>query len=287
MEKVLLVGKFTDQFREINKKLSVKYEVRACVNKLEIFRGMFKLNKPDVVVMLLGEMNDTNESLLREIQKEHCELPVVCAGVHEEIIKRIDNLILNNAVFLSSSYTVEQLIEKVDYVLNENFVESMLMKSLGVDVSAEDEELIAMAKNEKKEEKTDAEANPKRTELGNNKKTILTIDDSGVFLRMLNGILHDEYDVRMATSCQKALVSICEKKPDLILLDYEMPMCNGRETMIKIREIESNKNIPIVFVTAVNKVEHIKAVLALKPDGYLLKPINRDKLFKTIQEIIG
>ena len=53
MEKVLLVGKFTDQFREINKKLSVKYEVRACVNKLEIFRGMFKLNKPDVVVMLL------------------------------------------------------------------------------------------------------------------------------------------------------------------------------------------------------------------------------------------
>ena len=287
MEKVLLVGKFTDQFREINKKLSVKYEVRACVNKLEIFRGMFKLNKPDVVVMLLGEMNETNESLLREIQKEHCELPVVCAGVHEEIIKRIDNLILNNAVFLSSSYTVEQLIEKVDYVLNENFVESMLLKSLGVDVAAEDEELIAMAKNEKKEEKTDAEANPKRTELGNNKKTILTIDDSGVFLRMLNGILHEEYDVRMATSCQKALVSICEKKPDLILLDYEMPICNGRETMIKIREIESNKNIPIVFVTAVNKVEHIKAVLSLKPAGYVLKPIDKDKLLELIKSIIG
>ena len=287
MEKVLLVGKFTDQFREINKKLSVKYEVRACVNKLEIFRGMFKLNKPDVIVMLLGEMNETNESLLREIQKEHCELPVVCAGVHEEIIKRMDNLILNNAVFLSSSYTVEQLIEKVDYVLNENFVESMLLKSLGVDVDAEDEELIAMAKNEKKEEKTDAEANPKRTELGNNKKTILTIDDSGVFLRMLNGILHEEYDVRMATSCQKALVSICEKKPDLILLDYEMPICNGRETMIKIREIESNKNIPIVFVTAVNKVEHIKAVLSLKPAGYVLKPIDKDKLLELIKSIIG
>ena len=287
MEKVLLVGKFTDQFREINKKLSVKYEVRACVNKLEIFRGMFKLNKPDVLVMLLGEMNETNESLLREIQKEHCELPVVCAGVHEEIIKRMDNLILNNAVFLSSSYTVEQLIEKVDYVLNENFVESMLLKSLGVDVAAEDEELIAMSKNEKKEEKTDAEANPKRTELGTNKKTILTIDDSGVFLRMLNGILHEEYDVRMATSCQKALVSICEKKPDLILLDYEMPICNGRETMIKIREIESNKNIPIVFVTAVNKVEHIKAVLSLKPAGYVLKPIDKDKLLELIKSIIG
>lgn len=283
MKKVLLVGKFTDQFREINKKLSVKYEVRACVNKLEIFRGMFKLNKPDVVVMLLGEMNETNESLLREIQKEHCELPVVCAGVHEEIIKRIDNLILNNAIFLPSSYTVEQLIEKVEYVLNENFVESMLMKSLGADVSAEDEELVEVDKKEKKEQ----EAKQKRTELENNKKTILMIDDSGIFLRMLNGLLSEEYNVRMATSCQKALVSICEKKPDLILLDYEMPICNGRETMIKIREIESNKNIPIVFVTAVNKAEHIKAVLALKPAGYVLKPIDKDKLITLIKSIIG
>ena len=121
----------------------------------------------------------------------------------------------------------------------------------------------------------------------NNKKTILTIDDSGVFLRMLNGILHEEYDVRMATSCQKALVSICEKKPDLILLDYEMPICDGRETMIKIREIESNKNIPIVFVTAVNKMEHIKAVLSLKPAGYVLKPIDKDKLIELIKSIIG
>ena len=282
MEKVLLVGKFTDQFREINKKLSMKYEVRACVNKPEIFKGMFKLNKPDVIVLLLGEMNETNESLLREIQKEHSEIPLVSAGVHAEIIKRIDNLILNNAVFLPSSYTVEQLIEKVEFALNENFVESMLLKSLGVDVSVE-EEPIEIAKEEKKE----PEAKAKKSELENNKKTILLIDDSGIFLRMLNGVLSEKYNVRMATSCQKALVSICEKKPDLILLDYEMPICNGRETMIKIREIESNKNIPIVFVTAVNKVENIKAVLSLKPAGYVLKPIDKDKLFELIGSIIG
>ena len=57
--------------------------------------------------------------------------------------------------------------------------------------------------------------------------------------------------------------------------------------MIKIREIESNKNIPIVFVTAVNKVEHIKAVLSLKPAGYVLKPIDKDKLLELIKSIIG
>ena len=78
-----------------------------------------------------------------------------------------------------------------------------------------------------------------------------------------------------------------QKRPDLILLDYEMPMYDGRETMLKIRESEENRDIPIVFVTAVNKIENIKSVLALKPAGYLLKPINKDKLFQSIREIIG
>ena len=128
--------------------------------------------KGDIKKFLEKIKSYTNENIcissLKDILSLHVDLIKSSTKNIPLIIKRIDNLILNNAVFLSSSYTVEQLIEKVDYVLNENFVESMLMKSLGVDVSAEDEELIAMAKNEKKE----PEANQKRTEAGNNKKTI-------------------------------------------------------------------------------------------------------------------
>ena len=63
MKKILLMGQFTDHFREINKSLTGKYEVRACVNKMEIFKGMFKLNKPDIVVMLINELNESNEEL--------------------------------------------------------------------------------------------------------------------------------------------------------------------------------------------------------------------------------
>ena len=283
MKKVLLVGKFTDQFREINKKLAETYEVRACVNKLEIFKGMFKLNKPDVVVMIFGEMNETNEALLRDMEKEHNEIPVVCAGIHKETEKNLDDLLLNKAVFLAPPYSAWEIIEKVEYVLNDDFIEDMLIKTLGIDLSIEDDDEVFVRKEEKKE----PEPKPKRQELGNGRKSILLVDDSGMFLRMLNGLLSENYDVRMATSGWKAISMILHKRPDLILLDYEMPMCDGRETMLKIREVEENKDIPIVFVTAVNKMEHIKSVLALKPDGYLLKPINKDKLFQIIKEIIG
>ena len=69
MKKLLLVGQFTEHFRKMNKGLADKYEVRACVNKLEIFKGMFKLNKPDIVVMLLQGLDETNESLFVELKK--------------------------------------------------------------------------------------------------------------------------------------------------------------------------------------------------------------------------
>ena len=70
MKKVLLTGQFTDRFREINKGLIGKYEVRSCVNKVEIFKGMFKLNEPDIVVVILDELDKINEALLKELKKE-------------------------------------------------------------------------------------------------------------------------------------------------------------------------------------------------------------------------
>lgn len=279
MKKVLLVGKFTDYLREINKSLAQKYEVRACVNKLEIFKGMFKLNKPDIVVFLLNEMNETNEELLKELKEEHSEIPVVCAGIEVEK-KKIEELDIASFVFVTTPYTEEELLNMVEDILNGNYVSNIIPEKVDVQEEQNADEEID---NEEKSEEQETKKKP----VINTRKTILLVDDSGIFLRMLNGLLSDNYDVRMATSGLKALTSIHEKKPDLILLDYEMPMYDGRETMIKIREKEENKDIPIVFVTAVNKKEHIKAVLALKPAGYLLKPIDRDRLFQTIKDIIG
>ena len=96
MKKLLLVGQFTDHFRKINKSLTEKYEVRACVNKLEIFKGMFKLNKPDIVVMLLQGLDETNEALLKELKKEYKDIPVVCAGIDLEDEKMSKYLWQNN-----------------------------------------------------------------------------------------------------------------------------------------------------------------------------------------------
>ena len=277
MRKVLLVGKFTDHFRKINKSLAEKYEVRACVNKLEIFRGMFKLNKPDVVVMLLNEMDETNEEIFKELRKEYKEIPVVYAGISFEN-KEIPNYLTSKQFeYVEEPYTEEILGEKIEYALEK-------------DISEEESGEAVGKKDEKEGEKETEGKEPiekNSSSYEDEKKSILLVDDSGVFLRMMKGLLEEKYDVRMTTSGIKAITLIHEKHPDLILLDYEMPLYDGRETMIKIRESEKTKDIPIVFVTAVNDKEHIKAVLSLKPTGYLLKPVDKDRLLRTVKEIIG
>lgn len=280
MKKLLLVGQFTDHFRKINKNLTGKYEVRACVNKLEIFKGMFKLNKPDIVVMLLQGLDETNESLLNELKKEYKDIPVVCTGIDLEDEKMPKYLLAKQFEYIEEPYTVEQLIEKIEYAL---------VKDISEEENSEQDRKEKI--EEKQEDKTEEENSEFIEKVihkeEKRKKSILLVDDSGIYLRMMKGLLEEKYDVNITTSGLKAISLIHEKRPDLILLDYEMPLFDGRETMMKIRESEETRDIPIVFVTAVNDKEYIKAVLSLKPIGYLLKPIDKERLLRTVKEIVG
>ena len=72
----------------------------------------------------------------------------------------------------------------------------------------------------------------------------------------------------------------------LILLDYEMPGENGPAVREQLRANEATKDIPVVFLTGVTETKKIQEALMLKPQSYLLKPVNREKLLSTIESLI-
>ena len=76
------------------------------------------------------------------------------------------------------------------------------------------------------------------------------------------------------------------KKTDLILLDYEMPGESGPDVFRILRENKSTRKVPIVFLTGVDDMQKVQEVLKLKPQGYLLKPIDHDKLISTIEGLL-
>lgn len=118
------------------------------------------------------------------------------------------------------------------------------------------------------------------------KKTILAVDDSGVILRNIKTLLEDKYQVILANSGTMAIKYLTLNTPDLILLDYEMPIVDGKQVMQMIREDSDFRRVPIIFLTGKNDAETVMKVMELKPDGYLLKTMEPKKLHKAIDDFM-
>ena len=118
------------------------------------------------------------------------------------------------------------------------------------------------------------------------RKRVLVVDDDGLMLRNTKKLLEGTYDVSIANSGLKVLTSLEKNRADLILLDYEMPECNGAQTLELIRESEEYADIPVVFLTGLGSEQNIRTILSLKPAGYLMKPPEPQTWLAKIRELI-
>ena len=116
------------------------------------------------------------------------------------------------------------------------------------------------------------------------KKKVLVVDDSGAVLRNVKGWLEDRYQVILANSGTMAIKYLSTNRPDLVLLDYEMPVINGKQVLEMIRSESEFSNIPVMFLTSKNDKESIQQVLSLKPEGYILKTTKPEQIVQMIDE---
>lgn len=116
------------------------------------------------------------------------------------------------------------------------------------------------------------------------KEQILVVDDSDVMLHAMKMLLGGDYDVVLANSASSAIKCISRNKPDLILLDYEMPICDGSQALAMIRSEEEMADIPVIFLTGRGDKESVKKVMSLKVAGYLLKSMKPEAIKKVIDD---
>lgn len=100
---------------------------------------------------------------------------------------------------------------------------------------------------------------------------VLVVDDSLTIRQGMKKLLGDDYEVALAESGIAAIRTITLNRPDLVLLDYEMPVCDGRQTLAMLRSDEAFADIPVYFLTSRSDPDSVRNVMALKPTGYLLK----------------
>jgi two-component system chemotaxis response regulator CheY len=118
-------------------------------------------------------------------------------------------------------------------------------------------------------------------------KTCLIVDDSKVIRKVARHILETlDFAVDEAEDGRQAL-SRCEAStPDVILLDWNMPVMGGMEFLRTLRQNRSGHQPKVVFCTTENDAAHIRAAIEAGADEYVMKPFDRDTL-ETKLQIVG
>lgn len=252
MKKVLFIGQFNILFQDISSFLTRFFIVQTGEPNILTESNLLSISKPDIILLDLLGMGEEKAAVFYELRTNCMDIPVLCLKSGDEEISSEMTVGIKKFKSLKLPAGNERITEVICELLGCRF----------------------------------DRANGTVNETVYTRKCVLAIDDNEIQLRMLSEMLKADYDVMLANSAMKALTMIGKRVPDAILLDYDMPMCDGRMAMQMIRELEEAKDVPVIFLTGVKDAAHIRAVLDLHPAGYLLKPAKRDMLRDEIRKAI-
>ncbi len=110
-------------------------------------------------------------------------------------------------------------------------------------------------------------------------KSCLVVDDSKVIRMVARRILEDlSFDVSEAVDGKDALDSCTSVMPDVILLDWNMPVMSGIEFLRALRQTSGGDEPVVVFCTTENDLDHIRTAMEAGANEYIMKPFDSDIL---------
>ena len=117
-------------------------------------------------------------------------------------------------------------------------------------------------------------------------KKILVIDDDQLNVKLVKSRLESSgYEVSTAFDGGEGLEKVAKDKPDLIILDVQMPKMNGYTFMLEFRKLDVFTQIPVIVLTAHEEMQPIFTLKGVR--GYLVKPIKFELLFEKLNALIG
>ena len=115
-------------------------------------------------------------------------------------------------------------------------------------------------------------------------ENVLIVDDTPDNLRILAGMLTKEgYKIRAAPSGMRAMAAIQKELPDLILLDIMMPEMDGYEVCGRLKEDEQTRDIPVIFISALDKTVDKLAAFSAGGVDYITKPFQLEEVLARVR----
>ena len=239
--------------------------------------------EPDIVILCITEDTDISINIFNYI-KGSKNVPVLLVGSNSACYSTEETIGKEN---IMNKIITPFEVDEIKAVVNEHFKS---LENINNEFDFNDDlDFQDNIDEDKKEINLKVESDGATYKDYNNlnnkgeKRKILIVDDDIKILRVMNAYLSNKYDVAIVKNGRGAMQYLRTNMPDLILLDYIMPMEDGPEVYRKIKLVDRLRKIPIFFLTGVSDSKKVRKALELKPEGYILKPIKRDQLIKRLE----
>ena len=274
--KVLLTGRHYVTIDAFFFQLFNEFELLTTSTRVDDLQRHMQLFQPNLLVVCLNGETEEDVQVYKEIRQyiDRYRVSIVVIGEQEDVatfqrttLNMADLLIRRPVTTSTIKQTILNMMEELE--LDEKKAEEHAKKKTAAASSAIDDTISEMKKAELER-----------------RKRILIVDDEPIMLKMIKEQLKADFDVATAVSGRLALNYLSSKSVDLILLDYEMPEENGADVLKKIKADPEKANTPVVFLTGVTEKTKIQEVLSYKPQGYILKPVSKQKLQEMIDSVL-
>jgi DNA-binding response OmpR family regulator len=257
--KIIYVDDVNHSLLSLKDRLKNWYEVYPAQTVAKMFDILTRVS-PDVILMDVNMPDVDGYEAIQRLKKDirYANIPVIFLTSQSDRDSIFKGMNLGAAAYVNKPFTAAALMEQIEGVFRPDRKQaSRFAELLGDDDDA-------------------------------SKPCILAVDDVSVMLRTIQSTLRDLYRVFVLTNPDEITSILKSIKPDLFLLDYNMPGMNGFDLIPIIRNHPDHLRTPIIFITADGTTDRMMTASTLGACDFIVKPINvqvlREKVAKHIAQ---
>jgi PleD family two-component response regulator len=237
-KKIIYIDDVNYSLVSVKSRIGELYDVYTAVSAVKLFEFLDNIT-PDLILLDVNMPDVDGYETIKNIKKDerYSNIPVIFLTGNSDRESVVKGLSLGAADYVIKPFNVLKLIGTIEYHLNPD----------------------------KGKESIDNESSA-------NKPGVLIVDDVSSMLRAIQYALHDRYNVSALSKSEDAIDFLRNKTPDLIILDYLMPVLNGFDLIPIIREIPNHKDTPIIIITTEGTPEHVSEAILLGASDFIVKP---------------
>jgi len=253
-KKIIYVDDVNYSLVSVKSRLGEKYDIFPADSAVKLFE-LLEYFTPDLILLDVNMPDIDGYETIKSLKtnERFSEIPVIFVTGNSDRESVVKGLSLGAADYVVKPYTASKLIESIE----------------------------ANLYTVKKREDVDND------ETDDNRPSVLIVDDVSSMLRAMQYALNDRFNVYILSKSEDAIDFLKTKKPDLILLDYVMPVINGFDLIPIIRELPGHKETPIIIITTEGTQDHVNKAMAIGASDFIVKPFKpkelNDKVSKHIR----